>query len=117
LLLVEDHLDTARTLARLLRRAGYAVVIATDIASAIATVAREPFDLLISDLGLPDGTGYDIMRAVRANHHVPGIAMSGYGMEEDVRRSHEAGFIEHLVKPIGVSQLIAAIRRVTENRG
>ncbi len=116
LLLVEDHPDTARTLSRLLRRAGFAVITASDVASACAAAEREPFDLLISDLGLPDGSGYEIMRRVRETRSVPGIAMSGYGMEADVRRSHEAGFTEHLVKPVDVPELVAAIRRVADGR-
>ena len=114
LLLVEDHTDTARTLARLLRAAGFEVVAAADVASAIATAEREKFDVLVSDLGLPDGDGYQIMRAVRARRIIPGIAMSGYGMEEDMLKSREAGFTEHLVKPIDLPQLIASIRRVTD---
>ena len=69
---------------------------------------------LISDLGLPDGSGYEVMRRVSATRNVPGIALSGYGMVEDVRQSREAGFIEHLVKPIDVKQLVAAIHRVTQ---
>ncbi len=117
LLLVEDHTDTARTLARLLRGAGFEVVAAADVATAIAAAEREKFDVLVSDLGLPDGDGYQIMRAVRARRIIPGIAMSGYGMEEDMLKSREAGFTEHLVKPIDLPQLIASIRRVTETRG
>jgi PAS domain S-box-containing protein len=116
LLLVEDHHDTARTISRLLRSAGFAVTTATDAASASAAVDREPFDVIVSDLGLPDGDGYELMRRIRAIGSMPGIAMSGYGMNEDRRRSHEAGFSEHLVKPIDLAQLIAAIRRVTDNR-
>jgi CheY-like chemotaxis protein len=117
LLLVEDHSDTALTISRLLRDAGFAVTTASDVASASAAAEREPFDLLVSDLGLPDGDGYEIMRRICAIRSMPGIAMSGYGMNEDRRRSREAGFVEHLVKPIDVPQLIDAIRRVTKNRG
>jgi PAS domain S-box-containing protein len=117
ILLVEDHHDTARTISRLLRSAGFAVTTAADVASASAAADKAPFDLLVSDLGLPDGDGYEIMRRIRAIRSMPGIAMSGYGMNEDRRRSHEAGFSEHLVKPIDLPQLIAAIRRVTDNRG
>lgn len=112
LLLVEDHADTARILARNLGRAGITAIQASGVKSAIALAARESFDLLVSDLGLPDGSGYDIMRHIRSTYHIPGIAMSGYGMEEDMRRSREAGFSEHLVKPIDLRELIAAIRRV-----
>ena len=72
--------------------------------------------MLISDLGLPDGSGYEILSRLGAARPMPGIAMSGYGMDEDIRRSREAGFAEHLVKPIEIPQLIAAIRRVVENR-
>jgi PAS domain S-box-containing protein len=113
-LLVEDHADTARTLARLLRAAGLEIVAAGDVASAIRAAEHERFDVLVSDLGLPDGDGYQVMNAVRARRVIPGIAMSGYGMEEDMQKSRQAGFSEHLVKPIEVSQLIASIRRVTD---
>jgi two-component system CheB/CheR fusion protein len=116
LLLVEDHSDTARTLGRLLRAQGYSVVVVSDVSAATAAASRERIDVLVSDLGLPDGSGYDVMDRIRAIRSVPGIAMSGYGMEEDKRRSLEAGFSEHLVKPIDATQLIAAIRRVTDNR-
>ena len=114
LLLVEDHHDTARKLQTLLERSGYAVSTAGDVASALELAGRETFDLLISDLGLPDGSGYDVMAGLQKTQPLPGIAMSGYGMDGDVRRSREAGFAEHLVKPIGVPQLRAAIRRVME---
>ena len=111
-LIVEDHPDTGRTLARLLRRKGFAVTLAGDIATALATLGGGAFDVLVSDVGLPDGTGHELMARVRATYPLPAIAMSGYGMEEDVRRSHEAGFSEHLVKPIDITQLIAAIQRI-----
>jgi PAS domain S-box-containing protein len=113
ILLVEDHADTVRTLCRLLTRAGYVVISAPDVAAAAAAASRECFDLLISDLGLPDGDGQDVIRRVRACRMVPAISMSGYGMEEDVRRSRAAGFAMHLVKPIALAQLLTAIRRVT----
>jgi PAS domain S-box-containing protein len=116
LLLVEDHPDTARTLSRLLRRAGYTVITASDVAAAAAAAEREPIDLLISDLGLPDGNGHEVIRRVREHRIVPAIAMSGYGMDEDLRRSREAGFTEHLVKPVDIPQLITAIKRVTAER-
>ncbi len=116
LLLVEDHADTSRILSRLLKRAGYEVIVASDVASAAATAEREEIDLLISDLGLPDGNGHEVIRRVRKHRIVPAIAMSGYGMEEDLRRSRDAGFTEHLVKPVDVSLLLAAIKRVTAER-
>jgi two-component system CheB/CheR fusion protein len=112
LLLVEDHADTARTLARLLRLAGYRVRTAGTVAEGLAAAAADRYDLLISDLGLPDASGHDLMRQVRALYGTPGIALSGYGMEEDVRQSLDAGFLEHLIKPINVDHLKAVLERV-----
>jgi CheY-like chemotaxis protein len=113
LLLVEDHADTARVLARLLQLKGYEVKTAHSVAEALSTVAAEPFDVLISDIGLPDADGYELMQKVRASSQsLKGIAMSGYGMDEDLQKSREAGFSEHVVKPVNVSQLEEALRRV-----
>jgi len=113
LLLVEDHADTARVMANLLSGEGYAVQTAGDVASALELARQNRFDLIISDLGLPDGSGLDLMRAIRADGcAVRAIALSGYGMEEDVRKSREAGFLEHLTKPVDVERLAGTIRRV-----
>jgi CheY-like chemotaxis protein len=111
-LLVEDHPDTARTLARLLVMAGYDVRATHSVASALQLAAAEPFDVIVSDIGLPDATGYELMQEVRDRYGLKGIALSGYGMEEDMRKSREAGFVEHVIKPINVAQLSAVIRRV-----
>ena len=111
LLVVEDHVDTARTLGILLGRAGFVVTTAGDVQTALNLISSQPFDMLVSDLGLPDGTGYDLMRQVRATSSLPGIAMSGYGMEEDIRKSKEAGFSEQLVKPVTVNRLEQAIHK------
>jgi PAS domain S-box-containing protein len=112
LLLVEDHVDTARMLVKLLGSAGYTVRTACDAAGALELAANEPFDLLVSDIGLPDATGYHLMQQIKRDHGMPGIAMSGYGMDEDIRKSHEAGFSDHLVKPISFAQLDQAIQRL-----
>ncbi len=111
ILLVEDHPDTARTMARLLRGLGFEVKIAHSVASALHLAAEEPFDVVVSDIGLPDATGYELMEQIRERYGMKGIALSGYGMEEDVRKSREAGFAEHLVKPVDIAQLQAALRR------
>jgi signal transduction histidine kinase len=112
ILLVEDHEMTARVMCKLLAKLGYAVTLAPDVESAKRLVDSARFDLLISDLGLPDGTGLDVMKHVRGRYGIPAIAVSGYGMEEDVRQSRDAGFLEHLVKPIDLPKLQAAIHRV-----
>jgi PAS domain S-box-containing protein len=111
-LLVEDHADTAKVLARLLIKSGHTVRTAGTAAAALALAGQYPFDLVISDLGLPDMPGHDLMRELRAGHRMPAIAMSGFGMEADVRNSELAGFGEHLVKPVTFAQLERAIRRV-----
>jgi len=112
LLLVEDHEDTNRSLTRLLRRRGYDVYPAYDVRSALDLAATKQFDVLVSDIGLPDGSGTDLLKALRAKGEVLGIALSGYGMEEDVRRSRDVGFSHHLVKPVDINKLDSIIQAV-----
>jgi PAS domain S-box-containing protein len=112
LLLVEDHPDTAKVLTHLLKGFGFEVVVAATVASAVKAAEEQPFDLLISDIGLPDGTGTDVIRQIRQHTAIPAIALSGYGMEEDMARSRDAGFADHLVKPINLQQLEATINRL-----
>ena len=104
-LLVEDHEDTRAILQRLMTRWGHAVAIATTVAQAREEIARGAFDLLLSDVGLPDGTGYDVIAALREKSQIPAVAMSGFGMEADLARSHAAGFTEHIVKPVSAERL------------
>ena len=113
LLLVEDHSDTARALARLLQRSGYQVRRAHNAESALKVAGDEAFDVMISDIGLPDATGYELMKQVSERYGIKGIALSGYGMEEDLRKSREAGFTDHVLKPVDLQQLEAVIERVT----
>ncbi|MBA3883522.1 MAG: response regulator, partial [Chthoniobacterales bacterium] len=109
LLLVDDHEATLAVLARLLQRSGHHLTCAKSLREALAAAAVEKFDAVISDLGLPDGTGFELMEKLRARHGLRGIALSGYGMDEDVRRSQEAGFAAHLTKPIDFAQLERAL--------
>jgi PAS domain S-box-containing protein len=109
-LLVEDHPDTLRTLKRLLEKMGYQVLPAASAAAALNVLASESVDVLVSDIGLPDATGHELMRRVRAAHDVPGIAVSGYGMDSDLKNSRDAGFLTHITKPVDLKQLDAAIR-------
>jgi PAS domain S-box-containing protein len=105
LLVVEDHHNTLQVLATLLRSDGHQVATATTLAEALAAATAQPFDLVISDLGLPDGSGAELMKKLRDTYGLRGIAMSGYGMEEDIIRSHDAGFTTHLVKPVAIGEL------------
>jgi CheY-like chemotaxis protein len=115
ILLVEDHRDTLRTLTRLLRGLGHTVATASTVDAALAAAADTDagaFDLVISDIGLPDGSGLDLMRRLTGRRPVKGIALSGYGMDSDIRQSREAGFATHLTKPIDIARLEAAIEEV-----
>lgn len=108
-LLVEDHEPTRNALAHLLKRRNYLVSPAATLEEARALAAQESFDLLISDIGLPDGNGYDLMQELAGLHSMKGIALTGYGMDRDIDRSTEAGFVAHLTKPIQVQALESAI--------
>ena len=112
ILLVEDHKPTRDTFARLMTKRNYEVMVAETVAQALALGAQHKFDLVISDIGLPDGDGNALMRTLRARHGLHGIALSGYGMEQDVTRSREAGFITHLTKPISVHAMETALALV-----
>lgn len=117
ILLVEDHADTADALAELLSLAGHRVSVAGTVEEALARARRAQeegaIDLVISDLGLPDGSGLDLMPQLRSLYGLRGIALSGYGMEEDLQRSREAGFEVHLTKPVSPQRLSEAISRVS----
>jgi signal transduction histidine kinase/ActR/RegA family two-component response regulator len=117
ILLVEDHADTAHAMAALLEALGHRVTLAGTLAEARAAASRAArIDLVVSDLGLPDGNGQDLMRELARKHGLRGIALSGYGMEEDIRKSREAGFERHLTKPIDAEVFKAAIRQAIEAR-
>ena len=106
MLVVEDHEETRVVLARLLSRGGNNVTTAGSVGEALTVLGTEIFDVVISDIGLPDGTGYDLMREIRRIcPSLPGISVSGYGMDEDVKRSRDAGFYAHLVKPVKLAEL------------
>jgi two-component system CheB/CheR fusion protein len=117
-LLVEDHGDTAETMVAVLSLVGHEVATAGDAATAMGLLERESFDLLISDLGLPDLSGIELVQRLRATGcTVPAIALSGYGLESDILRSREAGFAAHLVKPVDPSRLFEVMERVARSAG
>ncbi|HTV63095.1 MAG TPA: response regulator [Verrucomicrobiae bacterium] len=109
ILLVEDHEPTRTSLARLLARRSYEVVTAASLAEARILARQQDFTLLISDIGLPDGSGYELMAEMGKKGPIRGIALTGYGMEEDLARSRDAGFVAHLTKPIRIQSLETAL--------
>jgi CheY-like chemotaxis protein len=112
ILLVDDHVDTCTVMEKLLSTRGHVVTLAHDMRSALEKVEAQDFDLLISDVGLPDGNGTELMATAKARSHLAGIAMSGFGTNADVERSLEAGFSQHLVKPVTIERLDAAVQGV-----
>ena len=109
-LLVDDHYDTCLGMKRMLERRGYQITVAHSAEQAAEKVRTQEFDLLISDIGLPDRSGYELMREVRLNTSLPGIALSGFGSEQDINQAREAGFAEHLTKPINFERLEQTIQ-------
>ena len=114
ILLVEDHEPTRSSLTQLLLHRRHKVIAVGSLGDARAAAKKEKFDLLISDIGLPDGTGFDLMKELQENYGLKGIALTGYGTEKDISRSRESGFLTHLTKPIRMSSLEDALVAATK---
>lgn len=112
ILVVEDHLDTAIVMKHILTEAGHLVFHATSVASAIEAVTSNSFDIIVSDIGLPDGDGVGLIQALRKLCDAPAIALTGYGMREEIERCLRAGFNKHLIKPVTFDTLIETIAQV-----
>ena len=104
-LLVEDHDDTRQVLQRLMTRWNHTVTSASTLQQARQAIAHGTFDLLLSDIGLPDGSGYEVIASLREKSDIPAVAMSGYGMDADVARVRAAGFAAHIIKPVSAEAL------------
>jgi signal transduction histidine kinase/CheY-like chemotaxis protein len=113
LLVVDDHQDTCTGMKMMLERRGYDITLAHTARQAMEKASAEEFDLLISDIGLPDRSGYDLMREL-GGKGLRGIALSGFGSEHDVNKARAAGFSDHLTKPINFERLDEAIRNLFE---
>jgi PAS domain S-box-containing protein len=115
-LLIEDHIDTADVMAQLMRGLGHDVTVVGRIGDAFAATQLQTFDLVVSDVGLPDGTGLDFIKAFREHSDVPAVALTGFGTDEDVRRCLSAGFTSHLTKPINFGQLESMIDSAAQSK-
>ena len=109
---VENHQDTLDAIRMFLQSQGHQVESALDMKSALQCAQKKKFDVLISDIGLPDGDGWELMKKLREQMPVRGIAMSGYGMRADLDKSKAAGFAAHLIKPFGPAELDAALKKI-----
>jgi signal transduction histidine kinase len=116
-LVVDDNVDAATMLEQLLLLAGHEVSLAHDGPDALAAVAASPFDLVLLDIGLPGMDGYAVAARLRAAGHAgPLVAVTGYGAEDDLRRSRKAGFDQHLVKPVDVARLRQLLLEISGRR-
>jgi CheY-like chemotaxis protein len=113
-LVVDDHFDTCTGMKMMLERRGYRVTLAHTADQAVERTRHQEFDLVISDIGLPDRSGYELMQELSTTKGLRGIALSGFGMENDVSLARAAGFSEHLTKPINFDRLEQSIQSLLE---
>jgi CheY-like chemotaxis protein len=112
-LIIDDNADAADGLCDLLRDSGFTCGVALDGPSGLNLLTSFEADVVLLDLGLPGVDGYEVARRIRA---MPGgdryliVAITGYGEDRDRRRSHEAGFDAHLVKPVELEQLLPILQ-------
>ena len=112
ILLVDDHRDTRRTFSRLLTHFGHEVLTANNKQGALELLASGKIDVLLCDIGLPDGSGYEVVSQAKRKQAIKAIALTGFGTDEDFRRSKEAGFDSHLVKPVDLHELQTVLDQV-----
>lgn len=117
ILVVEDHPDTALTLTRLLQVRGHQVRTASSAAAGMSEAVSGEFDLILCDIGLPDGTGYDVITEIRKTKSVPAVALTGFGMSSDMERATAAGFNAHLTKPVNFVKLESTIAELFARDG
>lgn len=106
---MEDHPDSAELMAELLEYYGHRVHVATSARAAIELAGSQPFDVVVSDVGLPDRSGYDLMKELRERYALRGIAVTGTSGDTEEERGREAGFVAQLVKPVAIRDLIAVL--------
>jgi CheY-like chemotaxis protein len=112
ILVVEDHGETLRTLSNLLTHFGHEISMADSTQSALEIVDSKQFDVVLSDIGLSDGTGYDVIAQAKQKQPVTGVALTALDREEDMKRSREAGFDFHLTKPIDFHELRTVLGQI-----
>jgi PAS domain S-box-containing protein len=112
ILLVEDHGDTRHTLSRLLTHFGHQISVADNTRSALEIMTSQKFDVVLCDIGLPDGSGYEVISQAKRKQPVKAVAITGFGTEDDIRRGKEAGFDFHLVKPVDFHELRSVLDKV-----
>ena len=114
ILVVENHQDTLDAMKMFLELHAHKVETAGTMQAALDVATQSDFDLVITDIGLPDGDGWELMRQLRERGPVRAVAMSGYGWKEDLAKSRAAGFEAHLLKPLKITELENVLRKMEQ---
>jgi CheY-like chemotaxis protein len=112
ILVVEDHSDTLQALSRLLNHFGHEISVADGAQNALKLIDSKEFDVVLCDIALPDGSGYDVIAQAKRRRPVKAVALTGFGTSEDVERGKEAGFDFHLTKPVDFHELRAVLGQI-----
>ena len=112
ILVVEDHSDTRQALSRLLSRFGHEISVADRAQNALNMIDSKQFDVVLCDIALPDGNGYDVIAQAKRRQPVKAVALTGFGATEDIERGREAGFDFHLTKPVDFHELRAVLGQI-----
>jgi DNA-binding response OmpR family regulator len=112
ILVIEDHGATLQALSNLLRHFGHEISVADDAESARKIIRSREFDVVLADIGLPDGSGYDLVAEAKRKHPVKAVALTGFGEPDDIERGKEAGFDFHLTKPVDFHELRAVLGQI-----
>jgi DNA-binding response OmpR family regulator len=112
ILVVEDHGDTLQALSNLLTHFGHDISVADDAESARKIISSKDFDVVLADIGLPDGSGYDLIAEAKRKRPVIAVALTGFGAPDDIERGKEAGFDFHLTKPVDFHELRAVLGQI-----
>jgi hypothetical protein len=112
ILVVEDHSDTLQALSRLLSHFGHEISVADRAQTALNLIDSKEFDVLLCDIALPDGSGYDVIAEAKRKQPVKAVALTGFSATEDIERGKQAGFDFHLSKPVDFHELRAVLGQV-----
>jgi hypothetical protein len=112
ILVVEDHTDTLQALSRLLSHFGHEISLANTAQSALNTIDSKEFDVVLCDIALPDGNGYDVVAQAKRKRPVKAVALTGFSATNDIKRAQQAGFDFHLTKPVDFHELRAVLGQI-----
>ena len=112
ILVVEDHNDTLQALSRLLSHFGHEISVANGAKNALNIINSKEFDVVLCDIALPDGSGYDVIAEAKRKRPVKGVALSGFAATEDIERGRQAGFDFHLAKPVDFHELRTVLGKI-----